>query len=96
MILFVFISCLLTAGAAVESYPTQPRSSQSGLMRDYNIIMNGGMELLDDREIIGRLREDNFQNRMTTLEQLRNEIRTNNALPVQNLIGLFHARLLNL
>ena len=89
MILFVFISCFLTAGAAVESYPTQPRSSQSGLMRDYNIIMNGGMELLDDREIIGRLREDNFQNRMTTLEQLRNEIRTNNALPVQNLIGLF-------
>ena len=89
MILFVFISCLLTAGAAVESYPTQPRSSQSGLMRDYNIIMNGAMELLDDREIIGRLREDNFQNRMTTLEQLRNEIRTNNALPVQNLIGLF-------
>ncbi|XP_067943298.1 TOG array regulator of axonemal microtubules protein 1-like [Watersipora subatra] len=74
--------------AAVESYQSPTHSSQSNMMRDYNVIMNG-LEYVDEDALISQLMEDNFSNRMAALEQLRNELRTNGRLRVRNVIGLF-------
>ena len=69
----------------MESYPT---SSQSSMMRDFNIVMNE-VESFDEREVISQLTDDNFNRRAEILEKLRTAVRMHHNLPIKNTIGLY-------